>query len=374
MMRQRANKKNERLANWHIIKNSSLRKFQLPGWLIPVSILMAVGLLTTAIISVFIASQSPASSTVIKLATVTGALPSPTSTPSTFPSATIATVLPALTPTLASRPSPIPLPLKFDGDMAYQRVLAQVALGPRPTGSEAGWATGDFILAELTKLGWQTETREFFFKGVRGRNIIGKMGNGPIILLGSHYDTRPAADRDPDLARRNAWIEGANDGASGVAVLLELARTLDADKLKNEVWLVFFDAEDRGRLAGWPFSVGARHMADNLTVNPQSVIIVDMIGDADQNIFFEQNSTEALQEEIWTVAAELGYKDYFIPELRHTAIDDHIPFLERLVPAVDIIDFDYAYWHTVEDTADKVAPASLERVGRTLEVWLEEKQ
>ena len=89
------------------------------------------------------------------------------------------------------------------------------------------------------------------------------------------------------------WIEGANDGASGVAVLLELARVLEADKLKNEVWLAFFDAEDRGRLDGWPFSVGARHLAENLTVTPQGVVVVDMIGDADQNIFLEQNSTPA---------------------------------------------------------------------------------
>ena len=81
-----------------------------------------------------------------------------------------------------------------------------------------------------------------------------------------------------------------------------------------------------------------------------------------------------LSQEIWAVAAELGYAAQFIAEPKHTITDDHIPFLERLIPAVDIIDFDYPYWHTVEDTADKVSPESLERVGRTLEVWLEEKQ
>jgi Zn-dependent M28 family amino/carboxypeptidase len=254
-------------------------------------------------------------------------------------------------------------------------VLSQVALGPRPTGSEAGWATGDLIISELERAGLAAESQEFFFKGVRGRNIIGKIaGEGPIIILGAHYDTRPAADQDPNEAQRETWIEGANDGASGVAVLLELARVLEPDKLKNEVWLAFFDAEDRGRLEGWPFSVGARYMAENLTVNPQSVIVIDMIGDADQQLYYEQNSDAALSQEIWAVAAELGYADNFIAEPKHTIIDDHIPFLERLIPAVDIIDFDYPYWHTVEDTADKVSPESLERVGRTLEVWLEEKQ
>jgi Zn-dependent M28 family amino/carboxypeptidase len=235
---------------------------------------------------------------------------------------------------------------------------------------------GDLIVAELEKAGWQAEAQEFFFRGVRGRNIIGRRAgsSGPIIILGAHYDTRPAADQDPVTALHDEWIEGANDGASGVAVLLELARVLEADKLKNEVWLAFFDAEDRGRLDGWPFSVGARHMAENLTINPQSVIVVDMIGDADQQLYYELNSDQALTQEIWAVAAELGYQDHFIPQPKHTLIDDHIPFLERLIPAVDIIDFDYPYWHTVEDTADKVSPESLERVGRTLEVWLEEKQ
>jgi Zn-dependent M28 family amino/carboxypeptidase len=257
-------------------------------------------------------------------------------------------------------------------------VLAQTEIGPRPTGSDAGWATGDYISAELNKAGWSTESQEFIFKGVRGRNLIGRKIVGleaqlskEVIIVGTHYDTRPAADFDPDPTRRNSWIDGANDGASGVAVLLELARVLDTDQLDREVWLIFFDAEDRGRLGGWPFSVGARHLAEQLNVHPQSVVIVDMVGDADQNIYFERNSTKALNREIWATAAELGYADFFIPQVRHFVIDDHIPFLERAIPAVDIIDFNYPYWHTVEDTLDKVVPESLERVGRTLEVWLE---
>jgi Zn-dependent M28 family amino/carboxypeptidase len=276
---------------------------------------------------------------------------------------------------MLEEPTPTPPQvLIFDGQTSYQHVLTQVAIGPRPTGSEAGWATGDFIISELAKAGWPAESQEFLFKGVRGRNVIGRKGSGPVIIVGAHYDTRPAADMDPVAALRSEWIEGANDGASGVAVLLELARVLEPEKLRNEVWLAFFDAEDRGRLDGWPFSVGARHMAENLVLNPQAVIVIDMIGDADQQLYYEHNSADELSAEVWAVAAELGYQEYFIPEFRHTIIDDHIPFLERLIPAIDIIDFDYPYWHTVEDTADKVAPASLERIGRTLEVWLEEKQ
>lgn len=267
----------------------------------------------------------------------------------------------------------------FDGERAFQHLLAQTALGPRPTGSEAGWNTGEFIIAGLTEAGWSVEQQEFIFKGVRGRNIIGRQrdraGLPPerdLILLGAHYDTRPAADREPDQTRRSDWIEGANDGASGVSVLLELARVLEPELPGREVWLIFFDAEDRGQLAGWPFSVGARHLAARLAVAPDRVVIVDMVGDADQKIYFERFSNRAVSRELWAVADQLGYGDHFIPQARHAVIDDHTPFLERNIPSVDIIDFDYPYWHTVEDTIDKVSPESLERVGRVLEGWLEQ--
>jgi Zn-dependent M28 family amino/carboxypeptidase len=264
--------------------------------------------------------------------------------------------------------------LQFNGDLAYQLVLDQMAIGPRPTGSDAGWKTGDIIIKQLEQIGWDVSSQEFIFKGVRGRNIIAKGGTGPIIIVGAHYDTRPAADQDPDPAKRNEPILGANDGASGVAVLLELARVLDRNALKRQVWLTFFDAEDRGRLDGWPFSVGATDVARRLTQRPQAMVLVDMIGDADQNIYYEGNSNPALSAEIWAVADKLGYSDTFIPQLEHTIIDDHLPFLERGIPSVDIIDFDYPYWHTVADTADKVSAKSLERVGRTLQAWLEDKE
>lgn len=117
--------------------------------------------------------------------------------------------------------------------------------------------------------------------------------------------------------------------------------------------------------------VGAREMAQNLVVRPQAVVVVDMVGDADQDIYYERYSTPELSAELWAIAADLGYSDSIIPEPKHTIIDDHLPFVEQGIPAVDIIDFDYPYWHTLEDTADKVSPTSLERVGRTLEVWLE---
>ncbi len=248
-------------------------------------------------------------------------------------------------------------------------MVAQCDLGPRPTGSEAGWATGDYIIAELKEQGWSVETQEFTFKGVRGRNILARQGKGPAVILGAHYDTRPYADHDP--VDKDQSILGANDGASGVAVLLELARTLDKGKLRNEVTLAFFDAEDRGRLDGWPFSVGAQYMAYNLDFEPEYVIVLDMIGDAQQDIYWEKSSDRSLMERIWSIAAELGYEDQFIPQYKWAITDDHTPFLKRGLRAVDIIDFDYPHWHTAQDTPDKVSPESLERVGRVLEKLFE---
>ena len=254
---------------------------------------------------------------------------------------------------------------------AYQRVLDQVEFGPRPTGSEANIRTGDYIIERLKETGWQVETQGFTYQGVNGRNIIGKAGKGPVIIVGAHYDTRRRADNDPDAVKRSEPVLGANDGASGVAVLLELARSLNKDKLVNEVWLAFFDAEDNGRLDGWDFIAGSRHMAQNLQTLPKGVIVVDMIGDADQQIYKERNSSAILQDQLWAIAAKLGYEKYFIPEYKWAMMDDHTPFLQRGVLAVDMIDFDYPAWHTTQDTADKVSPDALERVGRVVKTFLE---
>lgn len=106
--------------------------------------------------------------------------------------------------------------------------------------------------------------------GVKARNIIGKQGRGPIAILGAHYDTRRQADNDP--AQRTQPVMGADDGASGVAVLLELARTLDVLKTQREIWLAFFDTEDDGRLDGWDWIIGSTRLADSLTVTPISII------------------------------------------------------------------------------------------------------
>ncbi len=279
---------------------------------------------------------------------------------------------PGVSPLQSVAPTPSP---EFSGERAYQDVLAQVAFGPRPTGSEALRQTGDYIIAQLKQAGWQVEEQPFEYMGVQARNIIGKRGSGngkPIVILGAHYDTRRQADNDPDPAKRTQPVIGANDGASGAAVLLEMARTLDVAATGREIWLAFFDAEDNGRLDGWDWIQGSTYMAANLTVTPTAMILFDMIGDADQQLYWDRNSDQALNASIWQTAASLGYGQVFIPQVKWTMIDDHIPFAQRGIPSVDLIDFDYRYWHTVDDTADKVSALSLERIGRTITAWLKQ--
>ena len=258
--------------------------------------------------------------------------------------------------------------LTFDGETAYAHVVTQCDFGPRPTGSPANRAVGDYIISALEEAGWEVETQEFTYRGTPVRNIVGRTGEGPVVILGAHYDTRRQADQEDPTQP----VLGANDGASGVAVLLELARVLDLSRVHRQVWLAFFDAEDNGQLDGWEWCVGSSYMADHLEVVPEAVVVVDMVGDADQQLYLEGNSDPALQRELWEIAATLGYTETFRSEYRWTMYDDHIPFARRGIPAVDIIDFDYPYWHTTQDTPDKVSPESLERVGRVLEVWLEE--
>jgi Zn-dependent M28 family amino/carboxypeptidase len=258
----------------------------------------------------------------------------------------------------------------FSGRGAFAHVEAQMKIGPRPTGSEAWRATGDYIVRQLKVAGWAVEEERHAYQGTRIRNIIGRKGTGPVVIIGAHYDTRLRADQD--RANRTAPVPGANDGASGVAVLLELARTLDIRKLTREVWLAFFDAEDNGDLDGWEWTVGSRFMAQHLKVRPEVVIVVDMVGDRDQQLYYEGNSDPEWSRRIWAVAHRLGYGEHFIPVVKHSVYDDHIPFAQKGIPSVDIIDFDYPYWHTLEDTIDKVSAESLERVGRTLQALLEE--
>jgi len=271
----------------------------------------------------------------------------------------------------ASRANPQAGETRFDPDRALEDVATQLALGPRTPGSEASLANGEWILQELQAAGWETEQQEFEYRGVRMRNLIGRAGpDGPGgILLGTHYDTRPVADRGPDGA--SGPVPGANDGASGVAVLLEIARVLPTERLTQPVQLVFFDGEDSGRIDGWPWVLGSTEFVTRGEKLPTQAIIVDMVGDADLQLPIERNSDPALASEVWGMAHELG-NPAFAGEPGRKILDDHVPFLQAGIAAIDIIDIDYPSWHTTEDTLDKVSADSLRQVGETLLTWLEE--
>jgi Zn-dependent M28 family amino/carboxypeptidase len=260
-------------------------------------------------------------------------------------------------------------PVTFDGQRAYADVQTQVAFGPRLPGSEGHAKVREWMREELVEAGWQVEVQKSEALGHPIRNVIATRGaESPQIIIGAHYDSRIFADRDPDPSQHMNHVPGANDGASGVAVLLELARTLPEGI--PATWLVFFDAEDNGNIEGWDWILGSREFVQNNPLQPRAVIIVDMIGDADLNIYKERNSNQALTDEVWETAKNLGYSGKFIPEYRHSMLDDHTPFLEAGIPAMDIIDFDYPYWHTTQDTPDKVSAESLQAVGETLHAWI----
>ncbi|MFQ5859150.1 MAG: M28 family peptidase, partial [Anaerolineae bacterium] len=264
----------------------------------------------------------------------------------------------------------------FDGEQAYTHAWAQCDFGPRPPGSEALQRAGGYIIEQLEAQGWTVEEQTFEYQGVTVRNLIGRKGEGTPVIIGAHYDTRAKANNDPDPARRNDPVPGGNDGASGVAVLLELARSLSVRNTGHQVWLAFFDAEDNGSggLPGWDWIVGSTYMAEHLNTQVDFMILLDMIGDQDQRIFWEGFSTNWIREVVWGVAGDLGYSEYFIPQVGPHLIDDHRPFLNQGIPAIDIIDFDYPYWHTTGDTCDKLSVDSLTRVGRVIEETLEQRR
>lgn len=260
------------------------------------------------------------------------------------------------------------VPAAFDGQLAYAHVLAQDGMGPRTPGSAAHAEFVVYAQKEFEKQGWDVTLQETERMGHAITNILATRQERPPVLLMAHYDSRFYADNDPDPANHALPVPGANDGASGIAVLLELARVLPPDA---PVGLLLVDAEDQGNIAGWDWILGSRAFAEALDYHPEAVILLDMIGDADLNIYKERNSDPRLTEEIWAAAKRLGYEQFFIPEYKYSVLDDHIPFVEKGIRAVDLIDFDYPYWHTLQDTPDKVSAQSLQIVGEVVLAWLE---
>jgi hypothetical protein len=256
-----------------------------------------------------------------------------------------------------SRPVPT-----FDADRAFADLVRQTEFGPRVPGTDAHQACATWLqeqLAPHADLVWAQPFTSFVplvDDSLSFTNII-------------HWDTRPYADNDPDSANWRKPIDGANDGASGVALLLEVARALSRQPPSVGVDIVFFDGEDLGQSgADEEWCLGSRYFTSHLTLKYDWVIIVDLIGDRNLTIYREGYSNrfaKDLQDRVWKIAAELG-ESSFRPELEFDIIDDHVPFLMHGMPAIDIIDLRYPHWHTLGYTVDKCSAESLGRVGRVI--------
>lgn len=262
----------------------------------------------------------------------------------------------------------------FDAARAYQHVVNLSELGPRTPGSDAHEKAIEYLRGELQKYNWQVEVQVVKVNGHTLKNVIARRSDmPPQIILGAHYDSRLMADRDPDPQKQKEPVPGANDGASGSAVLLELGRVLPSNSVPT--WIVFFDGEDQGHIPGWDeWSLGARGFVTELSLKPRAVVIVDMVGDYSLNIYKEKQSNPLITQEIWDVAKSLGYGEYFRDEAKYTITDDHVPFLQSNIPAVDIIDIEYRFWHTSYDTPENVSAHSLGVVGSTLQAWLAQQK
>ncbi len=271
---------------------------------------------------------------------------------------------------------------QVDGARALARVARQVEAGPRIPGGPGHAIVRDWIAAELARLGGTVERQRFIDSTLAAplplENVIGRFGTRPasggrVLVLAAHYDTRPWCDQDPDTSRRGEPVPGANDGGSGVAVLLEVAELMSRRPPAVAVDLVFFDGEDQGRPDhAEEFSLGAKGYAARLgTQRPAAAFVFDMVGDRELNIHPELRSSEKAANLVAMVlegARATGARG-FQPRPRHRITDDHVPLLDAGVPAVDIIDFDYGAWHTHRDGMDQVSAGSLAEVARVA-AWL----
>ena len=262
----------------------------------------------------------------------------------------------------------------FNGARALAHVEKLVSFGPRPSGSDALNRSATYLTTQLREYGLTAEEQVFnagtpngpvMFRNIVAKTQAGRGGAGRVIILASHYDTK--------LLPGMRFV-GANDAGSSTGVLLELARVLAN---QPDVWFVFFDGEEAVKEYGpgdglW----GSKFFVEDLKGNQQTgwikaMILLDMVGDANLNIQLPANGAGWLMQLVFDAARETGHRDYF-GYRGAEVLDDHVPFLNAGIPAVDLIDFDYGsasgqndYWHTDKDTLDKLSPRSMEIVGQT---------
>ena len=272
----------------------------------------------------------------------------------------------------------------FDEDHAFEYLVAQCDFGPRNPGSEGYYACLDFIINELDQSADDIILQEFRYQEQRYRkrydlqNIIARFNPDASFqtIISAHWDTRPWADSEDNRRDRNQPIIGANDGASGVAVLLELAKIMGETPPPIGVNLVFFDGEDLGVPGeNETYCQGSRYFAKNLPIpRPNEAINLDMIGDKQLHLPVEKYSLEyhpKLVRYLWGRADDMGL-DAFDITPQYAIYDDHVPLYEIAgIPAIDLIDFKYPnpyanFWHTMNDVPENCSAESLEQVGKLM--------
>ncbi len=270
----------------------------------------------------------------------------------------------------------------FDSGAAWSDLGAQMAFGPRPVGTPAHEKLRDYLNTELRKSTTDVQLQQWTDPTIHLplTNLIARFpgkrtetSNPGAVFLAAHWDTRPTADFDPDPANRSKPIPGADDGASETAVLLEMARVLKQNPPPVPVWLVFFDGEDYGPGEDRMF-IGSRYYAKNQPAGtPQKGVLLDMIGNANVTVPKEQTSLQrapTVVSEVWAAARRAGHAAQFPDQTGNDIFDDHIPLLNAGIACIDVIDFSYAPWHTLADTADKCSAQSLGVIGDTMIAWI----
>jgi glutaminyl-peptide cyclotransferase len=284
-------------------------------------------------------------------------------------------ILPVLAFLLSCKEKTRP-PQEFDGASAFRYIETQVGFGPRVPGTDAHRRMGDWLDSLLRERA-DTVIVQSWNHVTAGRdtlplrNFIARFNPSAEkrLLLLAHWDSRPTSD-SPRSRDSTKAVLGANDGGSGVALLLGIADVLKRSPPTAGVDLLLVDGEDYGDFTDAPADVliGSRYYGAHQAPGPKPLyaVLFDLVADKDLQLYQEGNSlvgAPEVVELVWATAKELGYGGYFISSPRHTLIDDHLELQKAGIRAIDVVDFDYPAWHTTEDTIDKVSAASLQIVG-----------
>lgn len=281
----------------------------------------------------------------------------------------------------------------FSVDSAYLYLQTQVAFGPRTPGSQAHKTCGDWLVTTMKRWGYTVQEQVFLGKDfhgqeVKGRNIISSLSpeKSERILLMAHWDTRVVADQDSDATHRSQPIDGADDGASGVGTLLELARQWSLQAPRVGIDIIFFDLEDGGHSGdNYSWCLGSQYWAKHPhtpNYTAKAGILLDMVGARGAKFHWEDYSktyAAPLLMDVWETAKEIGHASYFPNSLGGSVMDDHVPVIEhRHIPTIDIVNFSIdgertgfgAHWHTQQDNMSIIDKATLQAVGQTVATYI----